>query len=49
MMHVLSNSSHVKREESTVVNKKFYPYLSVSQGDLSGHEDEEHGFWFDHT
>jgi len=23
--------------------------LSASQDDLSGHEDEEHDFWFDHT
>jgi len=24
-------------------------YLSASQDDLSGHKDEEHDFWFDHT
>ena len=29
--------------------KKIHPYLSTSQDDLSGYEDEEHDFWFDHT
>ena len=28
---------------------KIYPYLGASQDDLSGHEDKEHDFWFDHT
>ena len=29
--------------------KKICSYLSASQDDLSGHEDEEDDFWFDHT
>ena len=29
--------------------KKVCAYLSASQDDLSGNEDEEHDFWFDHT
>jgi len=32
-----------------VVIKKIRSYLSASQDDLSGHEDEEHDLWFDHT
>ena len=29
--------------------KKNHAYLGAGQDDLSGHEDEEHDLWFDHT
>jgi len=32
-----------------VVVKKICAYLSASQDDLSGHEDEEYDLWFDHA
>jgi len=42
-------STHINRSISMIVVNKICAYLSASQDDLSGHEDEEHDFWFDHT
>jgi len=35
--------------EGVVVDREIHPYLSASQDDLSGHEDEEHDLGLDHT
>jgi len=34
--------------EGVVVDREIHPYLSASQDDLSGHEDEEHNLGLDH-